>query len=295
MANGFEPFEGNGAPDKEPVPAGVPVARPVELPYALPSRQEPHAFLLLNITRRVALADIGALIVLILVAELAAELVAGSLIGILIGTPAGAPDVDEETFARIARMPVLSFRALGSIIVVWAIVTYRRQRAASVGVGRSGFIVNGLLGIAAMAVSYGLIMVWQFLVWYNWPDLLQQMIENADRILVLIPKMHPLTFGAVALVIGLYEELVFRGFLMPRLRRITGSWTAAVIFSTALFTALHWFDQTAAALVPIAILSLVFSVVTIWRRSIVPAIIGHFLFDWSQFIGLYVTAGDKWT
>jgi membrane protease YdiL (CAAX protease family) len=121
------------------------------------------------------------------------------------------------------------------------------------------------------------------------------MDENVERILELIPNMSLLVFGGVALVIGLYEELLFRGFLMPRLRRWTGSWTIAVLISTALFTALHAFDQTTGALVPIGILSLVFSLVTIWRRSIVPAIIGHFLFDWSQFIGLYVIAGDRWT
>ena len=45
------------------------------------------------------------------------------------------------------------------------------------------------------------------------------------------------------------------------------------MLNTAIFTALHAPDQTVAALGPITILSLVFSVVTVWRRSIVPAIV----------------------
>ena len=239
--------------------------------------------------------DVGALIVLLAIASVAAEVLAITLIGILIGGPFEAFDLDEDVLGRIALVPVLAFRALATMVVIAAIVRRRRQSALSVGVGRSGFAVNLLLGIAAMGVSYGLIWIWQLFAWYCWPGLIDDMDENVERILELVPNMSLLAFGGVALVIGLYEELFFRGFLMPRLRRCTGSWTFAVLFSTALFTALHAFDQTTGALVPIAILSLVFSLVTIWRRSVVPAIIGHFLFDWSQFIGLYVIAGDRWT
>ena len=95
-------------------------------------------------------------------------------------------------------------------------------------------------------------------------------------------------------MIGVYEELVFRGFLMTRLRRATGSWTAAVVLSTLVFTGLHALDQLPVALVAITILSLVFSVVTILRRSIIPAIVGHALFDLSQLLILHAQAGDTW-
>ena len=61
-----------------------------------------------------------------------------------------------------------------------------------------------------------------------------------------------------------------------------------------IFTVLHAGDQELAALGPITILALVFSVMTIWRKSIVPAIVAHFLFDWSQFLFLYYSAGDNW-
>jgi membrane protease YdiL (CAAX protease family) len=152
-----------------------------------------------------------------------------------------------------------------------------------------------LLGVVAMAASYGLIMVWQVLVWYFWPEFMDDMNENVDRLLALVPKAHPLTFGALALAVGLYEELIFRGFIMPRLRRATQSWVIAVVLSTALFTLPHLLEQTVSALIPITILSVVFSLVTIWRKSVVPAIIGHFLFNWSQFVGLYVVGGDNWT
>jgi membrane protease YdiL (CAAX protease family) len=101
-------------------------------------------------------------------------------------------------------------------------------------------------------------------------------------------------FALVTLLIGLWEELVFRGFLMPRLRRATGSWAIAVLLSTAVFAALHVIDQVPAALVLVTVLSLMFSLVTIWRRSIVPAVVAHALFDLGVFMTLYYQAGDQW-
>ena len=136
--------------------------------------------------------------------------------------------------------------------------------------------------------------MWQMTLMAFWPKLLEQMYENAQLIMAMVPKHHPLVLGLLSMAIAVYEELLFRGFLLPRLRRVTNSWFLAVLISTALFTAPHLVDQLPAAMVPIAILSLVFSVVTIWRRSIVPAIFGHFLFDFAQFLYLYTQAGDSW-
>ena len=85
---------------------------------------------------------------------------------------------------------------------------------------------------------------------------------------------------------GLSEELLFRGFLMTRLRRATGSWFIAVVVTSAVFTVLHAFEQTRGALITIAVLSVFFSVLTVWRRSIVPAMVAHALFDFSQFLFL---------
>ena len=107
--------------------------------------------------------------------------------------------------------------------------------------------------------------------------------------------MSPLGFVLFAILVGTYEELLFRGFLMPRLRRATGSWLLAILLSAAPFVLLHLEDQEPVALAPIAILALAFSVATILRRSIVPAIVAHTLFNLSQFISLAHQAGKEWT
>ena len=81
---------------------------------------------------------------------------------------------------------------------------------------------------------------------------------------------------------------------MTRLRRLTGGWTWAAIVSSIVFIVPHLVEQKAIALVPIGILAAVFCLVTIWRRSIVPAIVGHWLVNWSQILGLSFVNGDAW-
>lgn len=206
---------------------------------------------------------------------------------------AGSSPINAELM-RTLLLPTLTIRAAGSIAIIAMILAYRRQSAASVGLSRRGLALNCLIGVGATVVAYGLIIFSSIMLWLVWPDLLDQMEENAQRIQDMVPRLHPLGFVGMAAMVGLYEELVFRGFLMTRLRRATGNWIPAVLVSTTIFTALHALDQTQAALVSVTILSLVFSAVTIWRRSLIPAIVAHALFDLSQLLGLYYAAGDSW-
>jgi len=170
----------------------------------------------------------------------------------------------------------------------------RGQSARSIGVERTHVLVNAAFGVLTVLAVYGVIFGTLFPLVSLWPGLGRQMQENASRLQDLLPPLGPLGFIPVAILIGLYEEVIFRGFMLSRLRRGTGSWTVAVVASTAVFTLLHSFEQTTAALIVVGILSIVFSMVTIWRQSIIPAIVAHTLFDYSQFVFLYFQAGDSW-
>ena len=247
--------------------------------------------LLLENTRKSSWADLGAAIVMVTAFVFFSEGALAAAIGVL-DLP---PEVPDSEIGRIILVPALTLRAAGIMAITALILRHRSQTVRSVGVARQGLALNVVLGICAMLVSYGVIILWLVLTWMIWPEVTERMTENADRIMELVPKQSPAGFMFLAVLIGLYEELFFRGFLMTRLRRATGSWTVAVLLSTAMFAALHAFDQELAALVPITILSIIFSLVTIWRHSIIPAIVGHWLFNLSQFLGLYYTAGESWT
>lgn len=269
---------------------GIPLARPIHLPPTDPSGGPHDDLLLLGATRASAWADIGALLVILAAFELYATLAVATIVGIR-ELPTDISDVETS---RLILVPALVVRVAGVVAIVALILRHRRQSIHSIGLRSRGIVVNCLLGIATVGVAYGLIIGWLVSLAAVWPALPEQMARNAERIMGFVPRLNPGGFVLLSLVVGLYEELLFRGFLMTRIRRATGSWTIAVLLSTCVFVSLHLPFQEWIAMVPITILSLVFSVATIQRRSIIPAIVGHWLFNLSQFLGLYYWSGDSW-
>ena len=92
------------------------------------------------------------------------------------------------------------------------------------------------------------------------------------------------SFLAVVLVgvVALTEETIFRGYLILRLRTITGSPAAAALLSAAIFSLGHGYEGSAGVLT-VGVMGLVFAFVYLWRRSLVAPIVMHFLQD---FIGI---------
>jgi len=282
-------------PLARPIHGVVPAARPL---LGFPAQQagSPAPELLLLATRRPAIwVDLAICIGGLLLVDFVAT------ICIMLGTgrvPGLGDGVDDEAildFARVAMIPMILLRSAGSVAVIAFILAIRRQTIRSLGMTLRGFLLNIPIGVGAMVVAFWFTILTLNLLALAWPSIMEEMEENAEWITRAIPNLHPLGFAGLTLLIGFYEELVFRGFLMTRLRRVLGSWTWAVVVSTVVFTALHAMDQTWPALIAVSILSLVFSVVTIWRRSLVPAIVGHALFNLFQFLWLRFQMGESWT
>ncbi len=275
----------------QPIPPGIPLARPLPPPlYARPV----DPMLLYSATPKQSWADIG-LVILLLVGF---ETGVGTIIMILFG-PLGetsAPKLDPAAASPLRDfvIPMLGLRALATAVVVYLIAHRRRQPRESVGVSTRALPINVMIGLLAPIAAYCFIGLVMLTMMALWPDTIQKMTENSERLMAIIPPLNPMLFIPLAMLIGIYEEVLFRGFLLTRLRRGTGSWTIAVVISPALFTALHAGEQTLPALVMVTILSLMFSGLTIWRRTIVPAIIAHTLWDLSQFLLMYFSAGDQW-
>ncbi len=279
-------------PEPQSIDVGEPpVARPIVAPIVSTAQGRYDDLLLLSLPRKSAVVDI--LVAMLLVFGLE------SLIGLFVGFFCDVPDGSSspEAFAQFTKsilFPLLAVRAIGVIGILAALLNWRGQTWRATGISLAPAIRNIVAGVGSAGIAYAIIIPVNIALSILDPPFYEQMSENAENLMNMIPNVSIGAFALVAIVIGIYEELFFRGFIMARLRKATGSWTLAVILSTALFTALHAADQTPAALISITILSLVFSAVTILRRSIVPAMIGHAVFDLSQFIGLQSVAGDAW-
>lgn len=271
-------------PFARPVEPAIGVARPIGLPPTFgPFADPPHPMLMNTSTRVAALCDIAFVVVGLLLCEAAAIWLLAPALGYTYEDIEARP----EEATQELLVPMLAVRTAAAIGLLALVLRVRRQRAASVGLTTRGWGWNIIIGAASPLVAYAIIMPVMIAVVLASPEARRQMEENADRLHALLPRVSMWLFGPIMAVVGLWEELFFRGFLMTRLRRVTGSWTAAVVLSTACFTLAHLADQTAAALIPITILSLVFSGITIWRKSIMPAIIGHAVFNFSQVVWMH--------
>jgi len=86
-------------------------------------------------------------------------------------------------------------------------------------------------------------------------------------------------------VVAIAEETIFRGYIILRLRSITGSLIAAVLLSAGIFCVGHGYEGTAGVLT-VAATGVVLAVVYLWRRSLLAPIVMHFLQDFISIVAL---------
>jgi membrane protease YdiL (CAAX protease family) len=90
---------------------------------------------------------------------------------------------------------------------------------------------------------------------------------------------------AMVVVVALAEETIFRGYLILRLKAVTGSAWAAVLLSTFVFALGHGYEGSA-GVVTVGFMGLVFALIYIWRGSLVAPIVMHFLQDFLGIVAL---------
>ncbi len=94
-----------------------------------------------------------------------------------------------------------------------------------------------------------------------------------------------LLLGAMLVaVVAVAEETIFRGYLILRLRAVTGSTAAAVLLSSLIFAIGHGYEGSA-GIVVVFCMGAIFGLIYIWRRNLTAPIAMHFLQD---FIGIVV-------
>ncbi|MCH7839373.1 MAG: CPBP family intramembrane metalloprotease [Planctomycetes bacterium] len=230
-----------------------------------------------------AAADIMIVLAMMLVVELA--LTAG-LSGVLTYYQA-----EDE---RLLRLVATLIRGMLVVCIVMLVLWRRSQPIASVGLcwGRwwAAWAVGGGTAVAAFAVLFGTVMS----IYVLFPVLRPSLERNAERLFEGIPRLPPVILAVMACLVGFYEEVFFRGFLLTRLRRATGSAAIAIAVVSALFAVAHMSSQEPIAAVPLFLIGVLWALVTLWRMSVVPVIIGHALFNLGQLLYMYYYAGG-WT
>lgn len=84
-------------------------------------------------------------------------------------------------------------------------------------------------------------------------------------------------------VVAFAEETIFRGYLILRLRNLTGSDLGAVIISSIIFSLGHGYEGTA-GMITVFFIGGVLATVYIWRKNLVAPMVIHFLQDFVSIV-----------
>ena len=82
----------------------------------------------------------------------------------------------------------------------------------------------------------------------------------------------------LVVVVAVSEEVIFRGYLIARLREATGSSAVAVLVSAFVFSLGHGYEGTA-GVATVGVMGLIYALVYLQRRSLVAPVTMHLLQD----------------
>jgi len=178
----------------------------------------------------------------------------------------------------VVRVAVIAAQYLlgtgGALYIVWARVAGRSHRKLSILGLRfrrwARLVANGIGGYAVLVVLLGLTTV---LVPGGNP--LGAIAQAGERLMSVAhsPAARIGLFVLICVLAPILEEIIFRGFVFPGLRRRLSA-GSAVGMSAVLFALMH---NNVAALVPITLIGIVLAVLYERNLSIVPSIICHAL------------------
>jgi len=139
----------------------------------------------------------------------------------------------------------------------------------------------GWAALGLMAV-YGILLLSGVALMFLPEEYVNQIVQERKELFETFPAIPFAAVATVMMFVGIYEEVLFRGLILTRLRLVLGdwrgNWATAVVLSSALFGVLHLYEGYV-AVVQIALVSLVFSVLFIYRGSLIAPILAHAAFN----------------
>ncbi len=252
--------------NEAPTPRAAFLARPVDYAADLDQPTAPTGFPRLTLSRRAALVDLLAVAALVTFYETATIL-------------SGLHETLHVLVPRGGLYVGIVLNGLFCLGAVSAVLKLRGQSPTDLGL--APIAPRRLLGWTAAAVpvcyALGAAAVITTLVATG-----RNILEMADERTVFLDRMSDINVAWIApvvLFVGVYEEILFRGFLLPRLRTLFNSTAAAVLVSAALFGAAHYPTQGLEGAMQTGAVGLVLAVLVTRLRNLWPAILTHAAID----------------
>ncbi|QRK09365.1 CPBP family intramembrane metalloprotease [Archangium violaceum] len=180
----------------------------------------------------------------------------------------------------------LSIRALGMCLLVALLLWRDGQGPAQLGLVREGLGRELLLSIPVALGAYAVTIAAAIplaalgaLLKITGKEVLAR--KEVATSLVETGLGVP-AFAAAMVLVASFEELTFRGFLVPRMRVLLGHWHAAVLVAAVLFGMGHFYQGTL-AVAQTAVLGAYFGFVFIHRARLPSVMLAHAAFNTINF------------
>lgn len=187
----------------------------------------------------------------------------GPMLAVFLGSAIFATEQSEARVGFGLAVHWLNLLAVLAIVLMW-----ERQPLASIGVQRFRWwtIPLGLAaGVVILVVASVLITALK--------------LSSDEHYAVFLKSLPFITRLAVVITAGVFEETLYRGYALERLTTLCRSkWPAAVI-TLAAFTLAHVPAVGLAHLAPVFLVSLFVTLLYLWKRNLVVAIVAHVTID----------------
>lgn len=146
---------------------------------------------------------------------------------------------------------------------------------------RDGWLVWGIGGYCAVIPIFIVVSLINQQLWQGQGGsnpLLQTVLESQDNLALLI------FFSTAAIAAPLFEEFLFRGFLLPSLTRYLPVW-GSILVSSFLFAAVH---LSLSEVLPLTVLGIVLGVVYTRTRNLLAPMLLHSLWNSGTLLSLFL-------
>lgn len=188
------------------------------------------------------------------------------------------PDWAAEHLPMLGMLWTNVLLGSATLDIVGVILLLRRQKPACIGLGKASVGKTIGLALIAMPVCYAaqITAVTAFLTLTG--SSFEDLVVERSAFFEQVPHIPPLVAVAFSLFVGVHEEVLFRGFILGRLRAIFGSTPVAVIVSSVIFGMLHGY-QGMVGVVQTTTVGLVLATIAARFRTIWPTILAHGMVD----------------
>jgi len=179
---------------------------------------------------------------------------------------------------RWKQTVITAFAGLVTLLAAFGLTRLAGQRVSAIGWRVDSVASDVALGVGTVIGTYSTMIMAAVVVTLIRPDLLETSTQAQRAIQETIPPSSVPALIAMMAFVSLWEEVVFRGFLLTRLYAMFRRWWMAVIVGSLLFAAGHIYQGVMATVV-IGFIGVVLGALFVWRRSLLAPFVFHLIFN----------------